>query len=207
MTTRYFLSGRGALVLALALTIACGGDKSVYDLEVGDCIVPPSGDVKEVARVQSVDCSEPHDGEVTAVFDLDLDVEEYPDEDRISDLAFDGCPEESTVLFPLAESWPEGDREVVCILESIFDLSVGDCLNYPSDGGNELLTGVKRLECGEPHDAEVIGLFDMPEGDFPGEDEVTDYASANCPGEFDNFLGPTEESWALGDREIVCLDE
>lgn len=211
MLERYALSSAGVLMLVLSLlALACGSGKSVYDLEVGDCIVPPdtTSDEELVGSVESVDCSEPHDGEVTAVFDLDLDVDEYPGADRVSELALEGCPDKSsTVLYPSEESWGEGDREAVCILESIFDLNEGDCINYPTGTAGEVLSGVKRLDCADPHDAEVIGLLDMPDGDFPGEDEATDYALANCPAEFDNFLGPTEESWSQGDREIVCLDE
>lgn len=208
---RYPASAAGAFaLLLLVVALACGSGKSVYDLEVGDCIVPPdtTSEGEGVATVDSVDCSEPHDGEVTAVFDLDIDADEYPGEEQVYGLALDGCPDKlSTVLYPSEESWGEGDREAVCILESIFDLNEGDCINYPGETEGEVLGGVKRLDCSEEHDAEVIGLVDVPEGDFPGDEEVDNYASANCPSDFDNFLGPTEDSWAQGDREIVCLGE
>lgn len=195
----------GLALMALALT-GCGG-KSVYDLEVGDCIVPPEGsgeEQSEVSRVKTVDCAEPHDGEVTAVFDVDL--EEYPGDEAIFEIVIQQCPaRSSTAIYPTEESWKEGDREAICILQSLFDLSVGDCINYPSSG--ELLTQVERVDCAEPHDGEVADILTMPDGDYPGDDAVFEYADANCPAETDFELTPTEESWSIGDREITCIDE
>jgi len=177
----------------------------VYELEVGDCIVPPdaTSEGTEVTRVETVDCSQPHDGEVTAVFDVELD--EYPGDAALFDMVIQRCPERSsTAIYPTAETWKDGDREAVCILESLFDLSVGDCINYPDAGE---LTDIERIDCAEPHDGEVVDVFDMPDGDYPGEGGVAEYADANCPADADFHFTPTEESWSAGDREVVCIDE
>jgi len=198
---RLFLAASALLAGGL---IACEG-KSVYDLEVGDCIVPPDATSEgiEVTRVKTVDCSEPHDGEVTAIFDVELD--EYPGYAALFDMIIERCPERSsTAIYPTQETWKEGDREAVCILESLFDLSVGDCINYPDAGE---LTNIERTDCAEPHDGEVVDVFDISDGDYPGDDGVSQYAGENCPAEADFHFTPTEESWSAGDREVVCINE
>ena len=59
----------------------------------------------------------------------------------------------------------------------------------------------------------------MDGDEFPGADEVKAQAETECTSEFNTFVGvdynvsalsysyyyPTAESWAQGDREIICL--
>lgn len=101
--------------------------------------------------------------------------------------------------------------------QDVFSIKVGDCLN---DGGatGEVST-VPTIECSEPHDSEAFASITMDDGDFPGDQAVQDEAIAECTIEFETFVGvdydsseldfayyfPTEESWANGDREILCL--
>lgn len=198
-----------ALAVAMVLAIlACEEGKSAFDLEVGDCIVPPP-DISvdesiEVERVVTVDCSEPHDGEVVAVFELNGFT--YPGDDDLFNRAYDQCPETATVVFyPSEDTWSEGDREVACVLESLFDLQIGDCIRYP--GLESVFESVERVDCSELHDAKVVGSVEMPGVSFPGDDAITEYGFQHCPSSTDITLGPTSESWELGDREISCLDE
>ena len=195
------------VVVAVLASLACEEGKSAFDLEVGDCIVPPEiiGDeVVDVEHVRTVDCSEPHDGEVVAVFDISGYT--YPGNDVLFTRAMEQCPTESTLYFhPTKESWAEGDREVACVVESLFDLQVGDCIRYP--GEEELFESVERVDCSELHDAKVVSSVEMTGTSFPGDDAVSDYGFQNCPGSTDQILGPTSESWQFGDREITCLDE
>ncbi|HET9497707.1 MAG TPA: septum formation family protein [Candidatus Limnocylindria bacterium] len=124
MNVRRLLLSSG-LVVALA---ACGS-ASVFDLTVGDCFddPPESG---EISSVTAVDCAEPHDNEVYALFDYDGSGE-YPGEGTLSTAADEGCRDrfdayvgtpylESEVyythLIPTEESWGDGDREIVCVL-------------------------------------------------------------------------------------------
>ena len=196
-----------AVVIVLAI-LACEEGKSTFDLEVGDCIVPPP-DVSidesiEVERVGTVDCSEPHDGEVVAVFEMNGFT--YPGDDELFNRAYDQCPQEASLVFyPSEESWAEGDREVACVLESLFDLQIGDCVRYP--GPEEVFESIGRVSCSELHDAKVVGSVEMPGVSFPGDDAVTEYGFQQCPASTDITLVPTSESWELGDRVITCLDE
>ena len=195
-----------AAVIALAF-LACQEGKSASELEVGDCIVPPdvtSDETVDVERVRTVDCSEPHDGEVVSVFELDGFT--YPGDDVLFNRAFEQCPQESSLVFyPTEESWSQGDREVACVLESLFDLQIGDCIRYP--GPESTFESVDRVPCSALHDAKVVGSVEMTGVSFPGDDAITDYGFLNCPASTDQILGPTSDSWETGDREIVCLDE
>ena len=99
-----------------------------FQLAVGDCYNDESTYETEVTRVPGVPCSEPHDNEVYATFDLT--VSEYPGEERVWELAEEGCLrrfeafvgksyDESILdfmtLVPSEGSWKErDDREVVC---------------------------------------------------------------------------------------------
>ena len=99
----------------------------------------------------------------------------------------------------------------------VFTIKVGDCLN---DGGTEgEVSEVPVVDCAEPHDSEAYASILMDDGDFPGDSAVEDQAISDCTSEFNSFVGldyqestldfayyyPTEQSWANGDREILCL--
>jgi Septum formation len=113
------------------------GPVDAFDLRVGDCFNEETGAIAasltEVFSVPAVPCGQPHDNEVFAVFDVD--VESFPEADLLDELAFDGCIgyfepyvgldyESSelvvTTLRPTYKSWHDsGDREVVCVLYHI----------------------------------------------------------------------------------------
>lgn len=99
----------------------------------------------------------------------------------------------------------------------VFSIGVGDCLN-DGDIEGEVSETVK-IACSEPHDSEAFASIIMDDGDFPGDGAVEDQAIADCTTEFNAFVGldyqssvldfsyyyPTADSWANGDREILCL--
>ena len=99
----------------------------------------------------------------------------------------------------------------------VFTIAVGDCLNDGAVEGE--VSSVPTVDCAEPHDSEAYASIIMDDGDFPGDQAVTDQAESGCITEFNTFVGldyesstldfsyyyPTEESWGQGDREILCL--
>jgi hypothetical protein len=107
--------------------IADAGEVSAANVALGDCL----NDLQEstlVFSVSAVPCSEPHEGQVYAVFNLSESA--WPGEERLFGLAEQGCADhlardfvaayedESVEIFflhPTSGSWREGDREVVCI--------------------------------------------------------------------------------------------
>jgi len=111
--------------LAVLSLAACSPQSP--SVEVGECLdVSALG--AEIEDLPTIDCATLHEGEVYLVEDLTL-TGEY-DETTVFDAAsllcynafegFIGVPqEESTVayytIFPIAESWDQGEREATCI--------------------------------------------------------------------------------------------
>lgn len=104
-----------------------------------------------------------------------------------------------------------------------FEVKLGDCVEQPVSGSDdqvEEVESVKAVPCGQPHDGEVYAVFDLPDGDFPGDEEVAAAGEERCVSEFATFIGkpyddsqyditslfPTRESWeGQDDREYVCI--
>lgn len=107
------------------------GSVDAFNVQVGDCF----NDVEsfdEISSVPGVPCTEPHDNETFAVFDVR--VESFPAEEAMGELAYSSCMEhfesfvgkdyessslEITTMYPSTESWAQDDREVVC---AVFDM-------------------------------------------------------------------------------------
>lgn len=97
------------------------------------------------------------------------------------------------------------------------DLEVGQCIPYVD--WEEDVYYVPVVSCDEPHTDEVYLTFDIEDGEFPGDEEVGLIADERCVAEFETFVGhayadsvldfywsvPTQRTWRLGDREVVCI--
>lgn len=117
--------------------IVNSGNLSSFEMRVGDCFNDTDAffENDEVSSIPAVPCSESHDNEVYAVFNLGS--EKYPGDDVVYDLASDGCLDrfqgfvgrdyESSALdffaiYPTRDSWQQlNDREVVC---SLYDMEL-----------------------------------------------------------------------------------
>jgi len=111
------------------------GNVDAFQIRVGDCFDDISGyegEETEFSSVPGVPCSEPHDNEAFAVFDLDIDT--FPGTDAIGELAQESCLQrfssfvgrdyESSSLdifamYPTPEGWRQDDREVIC---AVYDM-------------------------------------------------------------------------------------
>lgn len=99
----------------------------------------------------------------------------------------------------------------------VFELRVGDCVNMPAVG--EYYESLEGVPCSDMHDREVYHLFDVPGADWPGDAAVSASANNGCYDAFEPYVGrayersdldiglltPTAETWAEGDREVVCM--
>lgn len=101
-------------------------------------------------------------------------------------------------------------------------LVVGECFNNTVTTtvvGDELVD-VPRENCTLDHDNEVIASVQLDGEKFPGDDAMIMAGFENCLPEFEDFIGvgfeqagtlaydffvPSADSWALGDREILCF--
>lgn len=98
-----------------------------------------------------------------------------------------------------------------------FALKVGDCLDDATATG-EVQT-VPTVPCDGPHDSEIYSAHLLGQSAYPGEETVIGKAEVLCLPAFEEFVGepyldsrfdfsyyyPTEESWANGDREVLCV--
>ena len=122
-----------ASTAAPATTVAAAVDESVFSLSVGDCFDNQPND-GEVEHVPLVECAETHDNEVYFLFDMADGV--FPGLDTIEEAAAETClaefegyvgePFETSILgawplFPTADSWEVGDRQVICVLNDFND--------------------------------------------------------------------------------------
>jgi hypothetical protein len=100
---------------------------------------------------------------------------------------------------------------------SVFDLEAGDCFSAVADE----LDSVTVVACDQAHVYEAYFVFDHEAGSdepYPGDQAVLEYADEACQPPFEEFVDfsyadsiwyitsvtPSAETWAEGDREIVC---
>ncbi|WP_433272060.1 septum formation family protein [Actinosynnema sp. CS-041913] len=93
----------------------------------------------------------------------------------------------------------------------------GDCFTRPSPDAP--IPRVELAPCGQPHDAQAIGAFTAPAGDWPGTSGFTADAEVRCREiaernvdaqalqETDRLghLAPDRASWNGGFRNVACV--
>ncbi len=98
------------------------------------------------------------------------------------------------------------------------NLRAGDCFSYSGGKGDEVDL-VSVVPCASPHEAQVVITFELPDGPYPGEDEVIDAAEKGCTDKADPlltdrayenlepaFFYPDSFTWR-GDRTVTCVIE
>ena len=141
----YRLIGAGVAIFNVSMqadrdgsgAIVDGGNVGAFQLRTGDCFNDASysfDGAEQISSLPGVPCSEPHDNEVYAVFDVSIT--SYPQGDGMFDHALERCLErfptfvgrdyetsslDILTLYPTKESWSmQNDREVVC---AVYDMS------------------------------------------------------------------------------------
>lgn len=95
-------------------------------------------------------------------------------------------------------------------------LKAGDCF---SGGRTAQIDLVTSIPCSSPHESQVIAIFDLPDGPYPGEAKVTAAAEKGCTDRMDplltdraysdldpSYIYPDADTWR-GDRSVLCLVE
>lgn len=128
--------------------VACS-DGNVFSLAVGTCFDDIDAFYEEggggVEDVPIVECDEPHDNEVFALFDIAGDA--FPGTSAVGTEAETGCVDRfedyvgidyassrfvASWLTPTSQSWDAGDREVVCFL---YDIDLAELEGSARDSG------------------------------------------------------------------------
>lgn len=125
-----------------------------------------------------------------------------------------GCGEDEPARDDAGAVAEEGDLGVQSV-------AVGDCFNDDEDMTTDesiQVTAVAALPCDQPHDNEAYHVYDLPEGEYPGDEQIREQALAGCTEPFAPYVGvsyeeselevfpltPTAESWEADDREVIC---
>ncbi len=108
--------------------ITSAGAVDAFDMHVGDCFDDTAFGATDVSELPGVPCSDPHDNEVYALWDISGS---WPGDENVEELAYQGCFDrfeaaigrsyedsviDYTVIYPSEESWNRlDDREVICV--------------------------------------------------------------------------------------------
>ena len=89
---------------------------------------------------------------------------------------------------------------------SIFDIRDGDCLEYSFSEGE--LERINIVPCTGIWASRALSSFVVETtGTYPGEESFFQPAPDKCDRRYSFLMFPTEESWAQGDRIVICLQE
>lgn len=134
-------------------------------------------------------------------------------------VADDQAMDETTTTQPADDTTEETTTTAAAgETQSVFDLNVGECyLEMPQA---DIIETVEAISCDEPHGIEIYHVFDVELAAFERA-AVSEAAQNGCYDAFEAYMGvsyeeswygfdgllPTEESWAMGDQEVVCFVE
>lgn len=98
---------------------------------------------------------------------------------------------------------------------ALVDLEPGDCFELPDSVETGSLETVTTLDCGEPHDAEVVavGALGAADRDYPADDVLFAEVESLCrdveltePERFGLLpVAPTERLWESFDGRYLCV--
>ncbi|SKC75919.1 DUF4190 domain-containing protein [Krasilnikoviella flava] len=115
----------------------------------------------------------------------------------------------------LQEGFSEGFQESFAD-QTGANLQLGDCFELPADSTD--LTGIVAIDCASAHGAELVGVDELTDTEYPGEDSVVATTQEFCYAQFADYVGtdydssgldmmylyPTQASWTFGDRRLLC---
>jgi hypothetical protein len=97
------------------------------------------------------------------------------------------------------------------------EIRVGDCFDL-KDPEEELIDDVEAKPCTDAHEFEMFFIGEMPDGAYPGDDQVGTYVVNTCLPAFEAYVGLSyeqsvldiywltadEAGWNAGDHEVQC---
>lgn len=204
------------LVVVGLVSTACGGDDDDAVVGGADVSDDDSSDSSDESDDGSDDSDESDDSDASDDATEDSDASDDAADEATDESDEAASDEETTTTFEQETTATAVDSTEDTT--SVFELAVGDCINTDALTGS--VSEVGSLDCGAPHDFEIYYAFDIADGDFPGEEAISAQAETQCLGDaFASYVGldynsstfyvqpltPTVESWAAGDREVLCM--
>lgn len=93
-----------------------------------------------------------------------------------------------------ARAFWEGCQEAALENGGTFSVEKGECFDAPNGSQEGYAYDVDTVPCGGEHDAEVFANFQLPDGGYPGDDELAEAADDKCYDLADSYA---MDSWAL----------
>ena len=87
------------------------------------------------------------------------------------------------------------------------EMQTGQCyteVDSVSDGGRAIPYGTDA-SCSTGA-SRIVAVVPLPLGPFPGAEGLNQVVADRCGGEQDRIIAPTADTWATGDRTLVCID-
>jgi len=99
-------------------------------------------------------------------------------------------------------------------------LEVGDCIPLIDYDDEDWVYELPVVPCDTPHTDEVFFIYDLEDGEFPGDDALQDESWSGCLAAFEEYVGvgydeseldfytywPTKSSWnRWDDRTVQCI--
>lgn len=108
-------------------------------------------------------------------------------------------------------------EETTGAFDTFSDVPPGPC--YDIEVENGFLVGWTEVSCDGAHQIEVSFAAQFEDGPFPGDQYLTEQAEDTCRSAFETYVGispedsiygadwliPTQETWADGARQGICL--
>ena len=191
------------------------------NIQDGDCINSTLPEGINIETVVIVPCSGTWQYRVLNSFQV-ADSERYPGEELFRQRAYERCDRHgSFLLFPLAEFWEAGDRTVNCLqdsfglsisdpakldrLVSLHSLSSGECFRQAPETED---SQVELVNCSGDWEFRVVNTFTVPDSVRYPEIEFFDrLAYATCDRRFTRASPPSVDSWKVGNRRVICLQD
>ncbi|OZV77142.1 hypothetical protein CA850_24325 [Micromonospora echinospora] len=108
------------------------------------------------------------------------------------------------------------DRFITAATTGILDIEVTECFDDPAYSRSANEEVVRYRPCGERADNQAYGIVHVPDGPFD-PDALATFAWDSCERGFAHYWGsreesgldyypivPTAETWADGDRDVMC---
>ena len=123
---------------------------------------------------------------------------------------------EERLVFAADESARDASGKVTNTSDAyVEDLRAGDCF---SGAGRTEVDSITLIPCASPHESQVVTVFTMPAGPWPGEDKVVAAAEDGCAAKGDplitdkayddlrpSFIYPQDAFSWRGNRQIICI--
>ena len=123
------------------------------------------------------------------------------------------------VLAIAALTWLTVGTTIRGIISPIPSFAARDCVVGSLAAEDLAEADFRIVDCTSEHDGEVVGILEMPAGDYPGVPAIEASAETTCLAAFESFVGvpfdlsrlemsytyPSEETWREADRQLACI--